>query len=208
MPPAERPRRGFRRVRPNDEDNMALGRSRGTDAGSPTGPTSGRESGQALLELALVVPILVLLILAIFQFAYVLETQIGLTNAVREAARRVVTSPGATVSWTEDQLLGSGGVPGLLAENISGYSATRLVPDAGGDDVDVSFCSFLIGTETNYRVDIRVEYNHPVFFGLLVYATDATDANPGDGEWTLAAATQMRLEHVGTFDATGVPACP
>jgi hypothetical protein len=194
---------------------MALGRSRGTDAGSPTGPTSGGarreagpESGQALLEFALVVPILVLLVLAIFQFAYVLETQIGLTNAVREAARRVVTSPSATVSWTEDQLLGGGGDLGLLAENIHGYSASRLVPDADGDDVDVSFCSFMVGGETNYRVDIRVEYNHPVFFGLLVYATDATDANPGDGEWTLAASTQMRLEHADTFDATGVTSCP
>ena len=51
------------------------------------------ESGQALLELALVVPLLVLLVMAIFQFAYVLESQMGLTNAVREAARRTRRQP-------------------------------------------------------------------------------------------------------------------
>jgi hypothetical protein len=170
---------------------MALGRRRGNDAPTSTGPTSGRESGpesgQALLELALVTPILVLLVLAIFQFAYVLETQIGLTNAVREAARRVVTSPSSTVSWTEDQLLGSGGDAGLLAENIHGYDPSRVVSPSP----QIRICSFDVDGVTNYRVDISVTYSHPIFFPI-----------PGsDNLATLTAATQMRIEHDDSLDA-------
>jgi Flp pilus assembly protein TadG len=56
--------------------------------GRAPGATGDGQSGQALLEFALIAPILILLVMAIFQFAYVLETQNGLTNAVREAARR------------------------------------------------------------------------------------------------------------------------
>jgi len=175
---------------------MALGRRRGNDAPTSTGPTSGRESGQALLELALVTPILVLLILAIFQFAYVLETQVGLTNAVREAARRVATSPGPTTAWTVEQLMGDGGSnPGLLAQNIPGYSVTRVVSPSPR----VRICSFDVDGETNYRADIEVTYEHPVFFGLLVYATDATDGTV-DNRWTLTAVAQMRIEQSGSLD--------
>lgn len=37
------------------------------------GAGSQRESGQALLELALIVPVLILIIMAVFQFAYQLD---------------------------------------------------------------------------------------------------------------------------------------
>ncbi len=152
-----------------------------SSAPGETPPERGRESGQALVELALVTPILVLLVLAIFQFAFVLETQIGLTNAVREAARRVVTSPNATVAWTKDQLLGSGGDLGLLAENISAYDPLRVA--APGPQVRI--CSFTVDSVTNYRVDISVTYNHPIFFPI-----------PGASSLaSLTAATQMRIEH-------------
>jgi hypothetical protein len=164
---------------------MTEGWKRARRSEVPDEARSGRESGQALLELALVVPILVLLVLAIFQFAYVLETQIGLTNAVREAARRVVSAPNATVDWTRDQLLGSGGDPGLLAENIHAYDAARLVSPSP----QVRICSFDVDSVTNYRVDINVTYSHPIFFQI-----------PGSENLaTLSAATQMRIEHADSL---------
>ena len=39
------------------------------------------------MELAIILPILALLILSIVQFSWIFAAQIGLTNAVREAAR-------------------------------------------------------------------------------------------------------------------------
>lgn len=160
-----------------------------------------RESGQALLELALVVPILVLIALAIFQFAFVIESQMGLTNAVREAARRVAaTEPNAAPDWTgayrtwvQEQLCGSPVSPcddGLLEDNVQGFDASRLPADPA-----VTFCSYPAAGTTNYRVEVAVTYDHPLFFGLLAFATDFVDGTQ-DGRWTLSAAAEMRLENI------------
>ena len=152
------------------------------------------EAGQALVEFALVAPILVLLLMAIFQFAFVFQSQIGLTNAVREAARRASTATAAdetTMSaFVVSQLTGGGGNPGLLAENVSGYDAGRL---AGTSPV-VTFCTYDVAGTTNQRIQITVEYHHPVFFPLLGFATDLADHTP-DGDWTISATAQMRLEN-------------
>jgi Flp pilus assembly protein TadG len=157
------------------------------------GPSNGR--GQALVEFALVAPILVLLMLAIFQFAYVMESQMGLTNAVREAARRAAAAENPTPAFTLFQLTGTGSPPdrGLLAENVQGYNA--LEP---GQSMDATFCSYTVDTVTNYRVDVEVTYPQPVFFPLLSFATDLTDGNPGNGKWDLRASAQMRIEHALT----------
>jgi len=163
-----------------------------------------RESGQALLELALVVPILVLLVMAIFQFAFVIESQMGLTNAVREAARRAAATPTKAPVWTgsgtsfeawvQTQLCGDTTPPctgGLLPENVQAFDGTKLVIDPP----TVAFCRYLVGTTTNYRVTVTVAYQHPVFFGPLAYATDFIDGTP-DGYWNLSAQAEMRLENI------------
>jgi Flp pilus assembly protein TadG len=183
----------------------------------PRRRADGHESGQALLELALVTPILVLLVMAIFQFAFVLESQMGLTNAVREAARRAAatTTAGPIWSdlraWTLEQLNGSGGTPGLLAQNVQGYDPARLwaAPYAGMTNTTtpaIDFCSYLVGSITNYRVDITVKYEHPIFFAFMSFATDAVDGS-ANGEWDLGASAQMRLEHVDPGVASDPGAC-
>lgn len=160
------------------------------------------ESGQALLELALVVPILVLLVMAIFQFAFVIESQMGLTNAVREAARRVAaTEPdvapdwtGATRAWVQAQLCGDATPPctgGLLEENVQAFDGARLTTDPPV----VTFCSYSAAGITNYRVQADVAYQHPLFFGPLAFATDLVDGNT-NGSWDLSASAQMRLENI------------
>ncbi len=163
------------------------------------------ESGQALLEFALVVPLLVLLVMAIFQFAYVIESQMGLTNAVREAARRVAaTEPNAApvwasmTQWVQAELCGDAVPPcdgGLLDENVQGFDGDSL----WFDPPVVTFCSYPVvtssGTVTNYRVQVDVTYEHPVFFGPLTFATDAVDGTP-NGKWDIGASSQMRLEHI------------
>jgi hypothetical protein len=173
-------------------------RSRHSDSG---------ESGQALLELALVVPILVLLVMAIFQFAFVIQSQMGLTNAVREAARRAAATPEpapnwvALTDWTESELCGDATAPcdaGLLEQNVPAFSAALLPADPV-----ITYCTYAIagssGTLTNYQINVSVQYQHPLFFALLAFATDAIDGTP-NGRWDLSSAAQMRLESLDYTD--------
>jgi hypothetical protein len=175
-----------------------------------------RESGQALLELALVVPVLVLLVMAIFQFAFVIESQMGLTNAVREAARRAAATTTAAPTWTgsgtsleswiQGQLCGDTTPPcdgGLLPQNVQGFDGTRLWVDPPS----VTFCSYTVGSTTNYRVTVEVRYKHPVFFGPLAFATDLVDGSQ-NGFWDLSASAEMRLENIDSATATDPGACP
>jgi hypothetical protein len=169
------------------------------------------ESGQALLELALIVPILVLLIMAIFQFAYVLESQVGLTNAIREAGRRVAaTEPVGIVDWTaesnwvEDQLCGTtpgSCASGLFADNVQGFDDSRL---ASSNPV-ISFCTDTVGGDAQYRVRIDVHYGHPVFFGPLAFATDLVDGTQ-DNAWEIGASATFRMENID--DTVVQPAPP
>lgn len=175
---------------------------------SPAGGAD-RERGQALAELALVAPILALLIMAVVQFAFVLETQMGLTNAVREAARRAAADPCPTTAGVQAQL------EALLAANIQGYSSTRLwtaadasaYPGTYRASPDIAFSSYAVGTMTdNYRVTVYVAYKNPVFFPLLSYATDLMD-QAHNGTWDLVAEASMRLEGPTAPPALG-GSCP
>lgn len=184
---------------------------------------SGRESGQALLELALVAPILILLVMAIFQFSYVIQSQIGLTNAVREAARRVATSTNATPTWTgsgsleefvQTQLCGNtSGVcnGGLLKANVQAFDGTKLCLDGvGGCTIGrplVSFCTYAAAGTTQFQVNVTVRYAHPVFFALMTYATDLIDGTP-NGYWDLKATAQIRLENVNPTAPPPGLTCP
>lgn len=179
---------------------------RASSAGLNRGRLGG-ESGQALLELALVVPILVLLVMAIFQIAFVMESQFGLTNAVREAARRIAaTEPsappdwgGTTRAWVQTQLCGSATPPctaGLLDQNVQAFDGTKLDPNMP----TVTFCSYDAAGIKNYRVQVDVTYGHPLFFGPMAFFTDAVDGNAGNQLWDLSASAQMRLENIDDTD--------
>ena len=171
-----------------------------------------RESGQALLELALVVPVIVILALSIFQFAYVIESQMGLTNAVREAARRTAASTATTPTWAnleqfaQVQLCGDAAFPctgGLLEENVQGYDGDLLT----SDPPDIKFCLYDAAGIENVSIEVSVAYEHPLFFGILAFATDFVDGNT-NGAWDLSASAQMRLENVEPTDASFVdPTC-
>jgi hypothetical protein len=201
---------------------MRSQRTRGKDVGQPR--RGNGEAGQALLELALVVPILVLLVMAIFQFAFVIESQMGLTNAVREAARRAAATTATNPSWSDlqtwtlQQLNGDGTPmnPGLLAQNVQAYDAGSLWPApypgmTNTTTPDVSFCSYTAAGTTNYRISIDVKYKHPVFFGILAFATDYVDGSNND-KWDLFASAEMRLESVDPVEVNAAGndpgACP
>lgn len=189
--------------------------SRGRKTRSQRDPLANRESGQALLELALIVPILVLLVMAIFQFAYVLESQVGLTNAVREASRRAAATSSHAPAWSgasslaefvQKQLCGDTTPPctgGLLEENVQGFDGTKL----WSDPPLITFCRYSAAGIMNYRVQADVRYKHPVFFGPLAFATDLVDGT-SNGFWDLSASAQMRLENIDPLVAADPGACP
>ena len=88
------------------------------------------QSGQDIIEMALVTPLLLLLVMGIVDFGFMFMRFLVLTNAAVEAAR-VATLP----NYTEDDAraravayAANGGVPGLVTVNCPVVS----LPGAGG----------------------------------------------------------------------------
>lgn len=183
-------------------------------------PHRSSESGQAMVELALIAPIVILLMMAIFQLAFIFEGQNGLTNAVREAARRAAANPDTTAfiggngtlqGEVQKELCGGLTPPcsgGLLEQNVPGFMPDRLAAEP-----EVTFCTYAVagssGTITNYQINVRVTYNHPEFFPLAEFAAFAA-GKPSSGawHWTLDASSQMRLESVDAAAAAAAIATP
>ncbi len=135
--------------------------------------------------------------MAIFQFAFVLEAQMGLTNAVREAARRAAATtasdPTTLQNWTVSQLTGGSG---LLASNVQGFSAGRM--ETGSPAATV--CAYTVDGLNGQKISVSATYGYPIFFPLLDFALPG---NAG-GSWPLSASAEMRLE---TPFASGVGGC-
>lgn len=78
------------------------------------------ESGQSLVEFALVIPILLIFILGILEFGWLLNAKITLTSAAREGVRAAVVS---TVSRDTRAF-------NAVSESVDGVSGITLINDA------------------------------------------------------------------------------
>lgn len=87
-----------------------------------------RDSGQSLAEFAIVLPILLALLVGIFEFGVAWNRKQVLTNAAREGARRAVLpspTPADTVDAVVDNYLNSAGIPsGDVTRNYVGLAST------------------------------------------------------------------------------------
>ena len=85
-----------------------------------------REDGQAMTELALVLPIFVVLLLAIVQFGIVFNNYLTLTDATRAGARKAAVS----------RFIGDNGASAVQAVKTaaSGLDQTALVPTVTSTD--------------------------------------------------------------------------
>ena len=150
----------------------------------------GRQSGQALLELALVAPILILLLAGLVQFALIFETQIGINNAIREAARRGAslttdaTTMQANANWTLAEL-----------QTLLGNTQNH---DSSLDTLEVCFftpTTYAQDASLNYQVMVRIKdtYKHPLFLPIVNLILDGID---GTTDSRLAAdnVVQFRVE--------------
>jgi len=134
------------------------------------------ERGQALLETAITLPIILLVCVGIFEFGRAYQVQQVLTNAAREGAR-VAVLPGITdgvVTATVREYLRSGGlVPTDPLIN-------RVVPFNGSAQITAS------------RVTINYPFNFMVLNPVVRLITPSSTL--GAGVLTMQAATLMRNE--------------
>jgi len=116
----------------------------------------GSESGQALVEFALVVPFLLVLIVGLVEFSRAWNTQQVLTDAAREALRNSVV---ANPSFTYD---------GLLGQIEQALLRASLDPR----NAQVSVEGWKSGTGNPARIRIEYLYDFGFFGPLIGWATD------------------------------------
>jgi Flp pilus assembly protein TadG len=99
-----------------------------------------RADGQALVEFAMVLPLLALLLFAVIQFGIVYNNYISLTDAVRAGARKAAVSrqtldPSGPVGVTKQAVIAAGS-----DITISAADVTVSTPDGwnAGEDVTVT----------------------------------------------------------------------
>lgn len=135
------------------------------------------QRGAQLVEFAIVVPILLLLVIGIFEFGRAYFSWIVITNGAREGARTAAVGANATAVY--DRVISAvGGLP------VAG-PPTSCPPAAG---VDQAWCIQAVGLQGDpgTEVDVRVEYNFKPVAPGFAFATGAIKR--------LFAESTMRLE--------------
>jgi len=116
----------------------------------------GSEDGQALVEFAMVVPLLLALIVGLVEFARAWNTQQVLTDAAREALRSSVV---ANPEFTYDALLAQ-------------IDAALLRASLDPENAQVSVDGWKTGTGSPARIYIDYRYDFGFFGPLIGWATD------------------------------------
>jgi len=119
--------------------------------------TAGRaDSGQALVEFAMVLPLLLILVIGLAEFSRAWNTKQVITDAAREGLRSsVVANPGFS----------SGDVVGLVNQAL-----IRATLDPSRADVTVQ--GFRAGTGTPARIQIDYRYDFGFFGPLIGWAAE------------------------------------
>ena len=171
----------------------------------PRGRESGgqRKRGQALVEFALVTPILLLIFGALVQFAFIFERQIGIENAVRDGARRAATyetvdSIDAAVNgpFTWSLVFLSGG---LMQTNVQGYDGLQA------HDAKVCYRNQTgANGVSTVLVKVSVGYRHPLFLPLVSQLLDPLDGN-SDGALNVDTSSEFQVQNDPTTATSVTP---
>jgi Flp pilus assembly protein TadG len=138
------------------------------------------ERGQALVETAVTLPLILLLSVCIFEFGRAYQTVQVLTNAAREGAR-VAILPNATVSDAQAR--------------VTAYLQAGQLPNANGATVSVNQnVPISIGSTTAAASQVTV--NYPFSFMVLnpVVNLVSTGSTLGGAPLTLTGSAEMRNE--------------
>ncbi len=127
--------------------------------GRPRGHTRLGDAGQALVEVAIALPILLALLIGIFEFARAYNVQQVITNAAREGAR-------------EGVLPSKGQAEALVRTN------DRL-GDANITSATVTFNCVPAACETGAAVEVQVSVNYTFVFIGPVLSLFSSGVDPG-----------------------------
>lgn len=159
--------------------------------------TRRRDNGQSVAELAIVLPVLMLLLLAILQLGFLLSTQVGLTNAAREVARNASSIPVATIANASTAATTYYGrltdaTNGFLKRNVGGYDPNRLLTTGA---IRTRVCYYSItdaSAAPAIMARVEVEYSHLLFIPLIAPFLDGWDGTP-DGGLRLGVTEDIRV---------------
>lgn len=150
-------------------------------------PRPRGDSGQALAEMALVIPALLLIVFGIIEFGTAWRNYQVITNAAREGARRAVMADGGLVDTSEAAVL-------AIVENV--MTAGGLDFDPGQvtfscDGAAGGLCDGMRGAPEEVRIDFPHEF---VFLGPLADLACTGCDGSGFGTITLSTSSVMRSE--------------
>ncbi len=167
-----------------------------------------RSRGQGLVEFALVLPVLAVIFMGILQFGVLFSTQVGITNAVREAVRNASAIP---VANSGDALTAANSVysrltdptTGLLKRNGSSYSTGALVT-TGSPRTQVCYYSYTDATGgISIMARVQVQYRHPLFVPLISGILDGFDGVT-DQAYRLGTSEEIRVSNGPLTSAGGI----
>lgn len=145
------------------------------------------ESGQALAEMAMVIPGLLLLVFGIIEFGNAWKSYQVVTNAAREGARRAVMADAGLVDASESAVLG-------IVEDVmtsGGLDFQEEYVTFSCDGVEGSLCEGSRGAAEEVRIDYPYEF---IFLGPLSDLACVGCDGGGFGTVTLTASSVMRSE--------------
>jgi len=152
------------------------------------------------VEFAIILPILAILLLGIIQFAFIFAAQIGVTNAVREAARIAAITPTVTDADATTRALDiytrlTNPTDGLLKQNVFAFNSSNIVT-SGVADTEVCYRDEPAAAAGQFTVFVKVEagYRHPLFIPFLSGLLDGIDG-VSDGGLRIGASEEMRVEN-------------
>ncbi len=168
---------------------------RRTGRSRAAGADRNKQSGQALIELALVAPILILMLAGLVQFGLIFETQIGINNAIREAARRAATFA------TPDQATAQSNATWALGQ------AQSLLGNSQNHDASFDLIEVCIGPSASKPTDpsgtaqvfvqVKSAYRHPLFLPIVDLILDTIDGS-SDRRLLSSNSTEFHVEQSGT----------
>ena len=135
--------------------------------------------GAALIEMALTLPLMLLVSAGIFEFGRAYQTWQVLTNAAREGAR-IAVLPGTTDA--------------NVTARVQSYMADGQLADAGAATVSIDRAATIpVGAGTTSASRITIDYPF-TFMVLQPIAQLVTSDAPAGGALTMTASALMRNE--------------
>ena len=141
-----------------------------------------KENGQAMVEFALVLPILLLFIAGIIDFGWIFHNQLAANNASREAARYIA------IHYYFDKMdekshYAAGSAEEAALDIIDGYTTMT--------DLFISEIT-PISDDVNGGEKVKVEFTGNVF--ILTPILSAIIDNDDDGKFSISSECTMRVE--------------